>query len=99
MIPANAILNANPDPERLRKLIYDAGYTQEQMAMLAGVSKRSIERALSGEAYSYPMQYVIESICAQSLRPPRTAKQRARAGLPPDPTPNAGRRNPRMRRR
>lgn len=97
MIPANAILNANPDPERLRKLIYDAGYTQEQVAMLAGVSKRSIERAVT-EGCAYPLQYLVESICAQSLRPPRTAKQRARAGLLPDPVPTAGRRKPRMRK-
>ena len=96
MIPANAIVNANPDPERLRKLIYDAGYTQEQIAILAGVSKRSIERAVS-DGCTYPLQYLIESICAQSLRPLRTAKQRERAGLPPDTLPNAGRRKPRMR--
>ena len=97
MIPANAIVNANPDPERLRKLIYDAGYTQEQIAILAGVSKRSIERAVS-DGCAYPLQYLIESICAQSLRPLRTAKQRERAGLPPDTLPNAGRRKPRMRK-
>lgn len=97
MIPANAILNANPDAERLRKLMYEAGYTQEQTAMLAGVSKRTIERAVS-EGCGYPLQYLIENICAQSLRAPRTAKQRERAGLAPDTTPNADRHKPRMRK-
>jgi len=97
--PANAITHANPDAERLRRLIYESGYTQEEVAMLAGVSKRSIERAMSGETYSYPMQYVIEAICAQSLHPVRTAKMRERAGLPPDQTPHAGRRLSRMRKK
>lgn len=67
MIPANAILNANPDPKRLRKLIAKAGYTQVQVAERAGVSIRTIERALA-DGCAYPLQYLIESICAQSAR-------------------------------
>ena len=82
MIPANAIINANPDPERLRKLVYEANYTHEQLAILAGVSPRTIHRALT-DGCTYPLQYLIEAICAQSLRPPRRAAERAAAGLAP----------------
>lgn len=67
----NAILHANPDPVRLRRLITQAGYTQPEIALLAGVNVRTVQRALAGDgSVSYPLQFTIEAICA--TRKPRS---------------------------
>lgn len=59
----------DPDPERLRRLIQEAGLTLPQVARATGVGLRTIERYLSprapakGNWIPYPLQFTIEALC------------------------------------
>lgn len=74
----NSELHHDPDPERLRKLLDEAGLTMAEAARRCGVSLRTVERYLSpnaldrGDWCPYPLQFTLEALC-ESRRSARVA--------------------------
>ena len=62
----NAEKHHNPDPDYLRSLIEDAGFSQLETARRIGVSGRAIRHYLAGDSpIPYTVQFTVEQLCKQ----------------------------------
>lgn len=86
----NAVLAHQPDTTVLRARLQAAGWTMAEIAMLAGVSQRTIEHYLSpraaerGHVIPYPLQFTLEAIAChpRATRAPRRKKAATPAPAP-----------------
>lgn len=89
----NATINHQPDTKDLRTRLEASNWTHAELALLAGVTVRTIDRYLShsaaarGHAIPYPLQFTLEAI-ARRKKPAKPAKRKPKNPQPTAPAPS-----------